>query len=232
GSDSDCRGSALVLGGLVSPTKGAGTIMNQSEETEEGVHLTTTTLHGEADIQTEPQSQQQQHGEDSPRPGPSSESVRSDFSMDVNVDSSDQQQEHGEDSSEPGPSSESIRSDISKEIIIDFSIGKDMSEVDSVQPAQEPPTELDVIFSEVKRNIDAFVEDQIRQRHQEVLNSNSQHLETQREDDGGSRGAFLKILVHFLKDVKQEELANILQNRGNAAAYQHQLKSDLQQKFH
>ncbi|GAA6235389.1 protein NLRC3-like isoform X1, partial [Lates japonicus] len=173
--------------------------MNQSEETEEGVHLTTTTLHGEADIQTEPQSQQQQHGEDSPRPGPSSESVRSDFSMDVNVDSSE---------------------------------GKDMSEVDSVQPAQEPPTELDVIFSEVKRNIDAFVEDQIRQRHQEVLNSNSQHLETQREDDGGSRGAFLKILVHFLKDVKQEELANILQNRGNAAAYQHQLKSDLQQKFH
>uniref|UniRef100_A0A4W6CH65 NACHT domain-containing protein n=1 Tax=Lates calcarifer TaxID=8187 RepID=A0A4W6CH65_LATCA len=204
--------------------------MNQSEETEEGVHLTTTTLHGQADIQTEPQRQQQQHGEDSSRPGPSSESVTSDFSMDVNVDSSDQQQEHGEDSSGTGPISESIRSDISKEIIIDFS-GKDMPEVDSVQPAQEPPIELDVIFSEVKSNIDAFVEDQIRQRHQEVLNSNSQHLETQREDDGGSRGAFLKILVHFLKDMNLEELANILQNRGKAAAYQHQLKSDLQQRF-
>uniref|UniRef100_A0A4W6CH62 NACHT domain-containing protein n=1 Tax=Lates calcarifer TaxID=8187 RepID=A0A4W6CH62_LATCA len=107
-----------------------------------------------------------------------------------------------------------------------------MPEVNNAQPAQEPPVDLDAIFSVVKRNIGDFVEREI-QKHQEVLNSDPQCLETQREDqdDGGSRDAFLKILVHFLKRVNQEELANILQSRSLAAAYQRELKSNLKKRF-
>ncbi|GLD49900.1 protein NLRC3-like isoform X1, partial [Lates japonicus] len=174
------QGRTEAFGELPVTKHGVSSAMSQSEETEKGIKPTTTTVHEEPHIQTKPQSQQQQ--------------------------------QHGEDSSEPGPSSESMRSDFSKEIIIDFPI-KEMPEVNNAQPAQEPPVDLDAIFSVVKRNIGDFVEREI-QKHQEVLNSDPQCLERHREDedDSGSRDAFLKILVHFLKRVNQEELANILQS--------------------
>lgn len=51
-------------------------------------------------------------------------------------------------------------------------------------------------------------------RHKNFLTSVSECLEGEDQDilDDGTREAFLKILLHFLKNRKQEKLANRLQS--------------------
>ncbi|XP_078147150.1 NLR family CARD domain-containing protein 3-like [Centroberyx gerrardi] len=91
-------------------------------------------------------------------------------------------------------------------------------------------------------NIVTFVKNELK-RVQRVLSPDYPECsESQREDeevvDGeeeeqrrSSREAFLKITVHFLRRMKQEELADFLQSKTLAAECQHELKSDLKEKF-
>lgn len=68
------------------------------------------------------------------------------------------------------------------------------------------------MFQLLEEKIVTYVKNELKW-HQKVLSSDPQSSETQREEaDGGSREAFLKILLHFLKSMKEEELANCLQS--------------------
>ncbi|XP_053188190.1 NLR family CARD domain-containing protein 3-like, partial [Scomber japonicus] len=102
--------------------------------------------------------------------------------------------------------------------------------------------QLDSIFMLLEENILTFVKNELK-RVQRGLNSDDPEcLESQSEDeevlDGedeeqrrSSREAFLKITVHFLRRMKQEELAELLQSRTRTAKCRRKLKSNLEKKF-
>ncbi|XP_071400876.1 NLR family CARD domain-containing protein 3-like isoform X1 [Centroberyx affinis] len=94
----------------------------------------------------------------------------------------------------------------------------------------------------LEENIVTFVKNELK-RFQRVLSPDyPECLERQREDaedvDGeeeeqrrSSREAFLQITLHFLRRMKQEELADSLQSKTLAAVCQRKLKSNLKEKF-
>uniref|UniRef100_UPI0037E88A4C NLR family CARD domain-containing protein 3-like n=1 Tax=Semicossyphus pulcher TaxID=241346 RepID=UPI0037E88A4C len=98
-----------------------------------------------------------------------------------------------------------------------------------------------ILFQLLEENIVTFVKNELK-RVQRVLSSDYPAcLESQREDeealDGedeeqrSSRDALLKITLHFLRRINQEELADRLQSRTVAAVCRHKLKSNLKLKF-
>ncbi|XP_045905047.1 NACHT, LRR and PYD domains-containing protein 3-like [Micropterus dolomieu] len=156
--------------------------------------------------------------------------------------------------SEPGCGFEcscvSLRSDQSKAVPLMFKdrlpslelrVHQQSSEVPSGQSAQQHQTHLDSIFMLLEENIVTFVKNELK-RIQKTLNSDyPECLESQREDeevlDGeeeeqrrSSREAFLKITLHFLRRMKQEELAERLQSKSPVMC-QFNLKSNLKKKF-
>ncbi|XP_044043430.1 NLR family CARD domain-containing protein 3-like isoform X2 [Siniperca chuatsi] len=154
---------------------------------------------------------------------------------------------------EPGPeySCVSLKSDWSMDRFIDFKgrqpsaakrVDQESSEVPSGQSAQQHQTHLDSIFMLLEENIVTFVKNELK-KIQKVLSSDyPEYLESQREDeevlDGkeeeqrrSSREAFLNITLHFLRRMKQEELADRLQSRSDSAVCQRKLKSNLKEKF-
>ncbi|XP_071370010.1 protein NLRC3-like [Centroberyx affinis] len=147
----------------------------------------------------------------------------------------------------PAPSCVSMKSDWSKGPPIDFRQklffhSKERSEVPSGQSAQEHQTDLDSIFMLLEENIITFVKNELK-RIQMVLSPDyPECLERQREDEEvlddeeeeqrrSSREAFLQITLQFLRRMKQEELADSLQSKTLAAICQHELKSNLKEKF-
>ncbi|XP_029912309.1 protein NLRC3-like [Myripristis murdjan] len=95
----------------------------------------------------------------------------------------------------------------------------------------------------LEENIITFVKDEMK-RFQRALNPDfPQSLERQRDDEEalesaeekeqrrGSREAFLQITLHFLRRMKQVELADFLQSKTPDAVCQRELKSNLKQKF-
>ncbi|KAM4606553.1 protein NLRC3-like [Polymixia lowei] len=94
----------------------------------------------------------------------------------------------------------------------------------------------------LEENIVTFVKNELK-RFQRVLSSDyPECLERQREDEevgGGeeeeqrrrAREAVLEITLHFLRSMKQEELADSLENKTLAAVCQRNLKSNLKEKF-
>ncbi|KAM4606519.1 protein NLRC3-like [Polymixia lowei] len=94
----------------------------------------------------------------------------------------------------------------------------------------------------LEENIITFVKKELK-RFQRVLSSDyPESLERQREDEevgGGeeeeqrrrAREAVLKITLHFLRSMKQEELADSLESITLAAVCQRNLKSNLKEKF-
>ncbi|XP_071398323.1 NLR family CARD domain-containing protein 3-like isoform X2 [Centroberyx affinis] len=227
--------------------------MSQSEEREEGLPPSKTTLSGEHDSQTKAKSPVQQERPDSPEP--SCVSMKSDWSMELPIafkrqhSSKTRIQQERPDS--PEPSCVSMKSDRSKRRPINFKDGHHSAEqrvhhqrkeVPSGQSAQEHQTDLDSIFMLLEQNIVTFVKYELK-RVQRVLSPDYPECsEKQREDeevvDGeeeeqrrSSREAFLEITVHFLRRMKQEELADFLQSKTFAPICQHQLKSDLKEKF-
>ncbi|KAM4635068.1 protein NLRC3-like [Polymixia lowei] len=94
----------------------------------------------------------------------------------------------------------------------------------------------------LEENIVTFVKNELK-RFQRVLSSDyPESLERQSEDEevgGGeeeeqrrsAREAVLKITLHFLRSMKQEELADSMENKTPAAACQRNLKSNLKEKF-
>uniref|UniRef100_A0AAX7U4D6 B30.2/SPRY domain-containing protein n=1 Tax=Astatotilapia calliptera TaxID=8154 RepID=A0AAX7U4D6_ASTCA len=94
----------------------------------------------------------------------------------------------------------------------------------------------------VEDNIISFVKKQLKEL-QKVLHADfPEYLESQSKDEEmleaevkeqreNSREAFVKITLHFLRKIKQEELADSLQNKIFARRYQYELKSHLKKKF-
>ncbi|KAM4606523.1 protein NLRC3-like [Polymixia lowei] len=101
---------------------------------------------------------------------------------------------------------------------------------------EEEPSEL------LEENMITFVKNELK-RFQTVLRSDyPECLEREREDEevgGGeeeeqrtrAREAVLEITLHFLRSMKQEELADSLDSKTPAAVCQHNLKSNLKEKF-
>ncbi|XP_038583524.1 NLR family CARD domain-containing protein 3-like [Micropterus salmoides] len=124
----------------------------------------------------------------------------------------------------------------------DQRVDQQSSEVPSGQSAQQHQTDLDSIFMLLQENIVMFVKNEVK-KFQRVLSPDyPECLEIQREDeevlDGeeeeqrrSSREAFLKITLHFLRRMKQEELAERLQSRTAAPVCRRKLKCNLKKKF-
>ncbi|XP_074503393.1 protein NLRC3-like [Sebastes fasciatus] len=227
--------------------------MNQGEDREEGVPPSKTSLCGEHDSQSKAQRIHKRPDCPEPEPEPSCVSIKSDRSMDQRILFKDGH--HSVDQSrkleKPEPSCVSMRSDRSMDQRILFKDGRhsvdqrvdqESSEVPSGQSAQQHQTHLDSIFMLLEENIATFVKNELK-TIQKVLSSDyPECLESQREDeevvDGedeeqrrSSREAFLKITLHFLRRMKQEELADCLQSRSYSAVCQRELKSNLKKKF-
>ncbi|XP_067441698.1 LOW QUALITY PROTEIN: NLR family CARD domain-containing protein 3-like [Thunnus thynnus] len=149
----------------------------------------------------------------------------------------------------PEPSCVSMKSDNSMVHRINFKDGQpadgrvqqQSSEVPSDQSAQQHQTHLDSIFVLLEENIITFVKNELKRVQRGLSPDYPECLESQSEDEevlGGeeeeqrsSREAFLKITVHLLRRMKQEELADRLQNRTPASECQRKLKSNLKKRF-
>ncbi|CAI5657097.1 unnamed protein product [Oreochromis niloticus] len=137
----------------------------------------------------------------------------------------------------PPPSSVSLQSDGSKSEPINFKVqpvsaaervDQQSSEVPSGQSAQQHQTQLDSIFMLLEDNIITFVKNELKKIQKVLSPDYPECLESQRSS---SREAFVKITVDFLRRMKQEELADRLQSKLQAAVCHRNLKSALKKKF-
>ncbi|KAI4799604.1 hypothetical protein KUCAC02_016814 [Chaenocephalus aceratus] len=184
-------------------------------------------------------------------PEPSCVSMKSDWSMDKPIYFKG---EHSVDErrklEEPEPSCVSMKSDWSMDKPIYFkgehSVDKredqQSSEVPRGQSAQQHQTQLDSTFMLLEDNIITFVKNELKKFQKALCSDYPECLESLREDeevlDGedeeqrrSSREAFLNISLHFLRSMKQEELAERLQSRSRSGACQRELKSNLKERF-
>ncbi|XP_074525937.1 NLR family CARD domain-containing protein 3-like isoform X2 [Halichoeres trimaculatus] len=186
--------------------EGGGSAMDQSEDREEGAPPSKTLpLCGDHESQTRAQRVKHERP-DSPGPGPSCVSLKSDDSMGIR---------HNFKSSE-------------------FSVDE-RSEAPIGQSAQQHHTQLDSILMLLQENIISFVKSQLKEIQRALSPDYPECFESQREDEDEeqrrSREAFLKITLHFLRRMKQEELADCLQSRAAAAECRRKVKSELKEKF-
>ncbi|CAI5638684.1 unnamed protein product [Oreochromis niloticus] len=111
------------------------------------------------------------------------------------------------------------------------------SKVPSDQPAKQHQTHLDSVFMLLEDNIITFVKNELKKIQKTLSSDYPECLGSQKEDEGvldvedkeetrNSRQAFAKITLHFLRKLKQKELADFLQSN-----FQHELKSSLREKF-
>nr|XP_033504860.1 NACHT, LRR and PYD domains-containing protein 12-like [Epinephelus lanceolatus] len=188
-----------------------------------------------------------------PEPGSSCVSMKSEASIDLPLffkgqnSSETRIQQRGRDC--PVPTCVSIKSDRSMPLYVCFKDQENSakqrghqenSNVPSGQPAQQHATDLDSIFMLLEKNIVSFVKNELKRFHRIMNPDYPECLESQREDekwlDGedvkqrrSSREAFLNITLNFLRRMKQEELADCLQNRIQLC--RRKFKSNLQKKF-
>ncbi|XP_039460618.1 protein NLRC3-like [Oreochromis aureus] len=141
----------------------------------------------------------------------------------------------GQRSQSAGSSCPSVRSDVSKPDPPHFSgepgptrVEQQSSEVPSGQSAQQHQTQLDSIFMLLEDNIITFVKNELKKIQKVLSPDYPECLESQRSS---SREAFVKITVDFLRRMKQEELADRLQSKLQAAVCHRKLKSKLKKKF-
>ncbi|XP_067368889.1 NLR family CARD domain-containing protein 3-like isoform X2 [Channa argus] len=144
------------------------------------------------------------------------------------------------------PSWVSIKSDQSKDKpilfkVINRRVEQQSSEVHSDQFAQQHQPDLDSIFMLLEDNIVTFVKNQLKEIQRVLRADDPECSESQREDvevldsddeeqRRSSRESFVKITVNFLRRMKQEELADCLQSRFDAAVCGRKLKSNLKKK--
>uniref|UniRef100_A0AAQ4Q3V1 B30.2/SPRY domain-containing protein n=1 Tax=Gasterosteus aculeatus aculeatus TaxID=481459 RepID=A0AAQ4Q3V1_GASAC len=221
--------------------------MNQAEDPEDGVPPSEAPLCGEHDSQTKAQ---RTHRRPGPGPGPSCVSMKSNRSMDHPLDFKDvgpsvDASSHQQRGKSPESRCLSMKSDQSMGQWIDFKDGRpsydpeddqESSEVPTGPSAQQHQTHLDSIFMLLEENILTFVKNELKKIQKVVSSDYPECLEKEDEEvldeeQRRSREAFVKISVHFLRRMKQEELAERLQSRLLAAVCQRELKSDLKKKF-
>uniref|UniRef100_A0AAQ4PL53 NACHT domain-containing protein n=1 Tax=Gasterosteus aculeatus aculeatus TaxID=481459 RepID=A0AAQ4PL53_GASAC len=219
--------------------------MNQAEDPEDGVPPSEAPLCGEHDSQTKAQRIHQRPG-----PGPSCVSMKSNRFMDhpiafKDVGPSVDARSHQQRGKSPEPRCVSMKSDQSKDAGINFKDGhrsndpeedQESSEVPTGPSAQQHQTHLDSIFMLLEENILTFVKNELKKMQKVVSSDYPECLEKEDEEEldeeqRRSREAFVKISVHFLRRMKQEELAERLQSRLLPTDCQRELKSNLKKKF-
>ncbi|XP_077952880.1 protein NLRC3-like isoform X2 [Gasterosteus aculeatus] len=145
----------------------------------------------------------------------------------------------------PEPRCLSMKSDGSIGRYIDFKDGRrsydpeedqESSEVPTGPSAQQHQTHLDSIFMLLEENILTFVKNELKKIQKVVSSDYPECLEKEDEEvldeeQRRSREAVVKISVHFLRRMKQEQLAERLQSRLLDAVCQRELKSNLKKKF-
>ncbi|XP_032364566.1 NLR family CARD domain-containing protein 3 isoform X1 [Etheostoma spectabile] len=186
-----------------------------------------------------------------PDPDPSCVSFKSDWSHERYIDFKGDQPSAGErihqrpDSARPDPSCVSFKSDWSHERYIDFkgdqpSAGERVDQESSEGPSgsqssQQHQTHLDSIFMLLEEDIVTFVKNELKKMQKLLRPDYPECPESQREGEDEeqrrSREAFLKITLHFLRRMKQDELADRLQSRSPAGVCKRKLKSKLDRKF-
>ncbi|XP_071375172.1 NLR family CARD domain-containing protein 3-like [Centroberyx affinis] len=180
--------------------------MSLSEEREEGLPPSKTTLSGEHDSQTKAESPVQQERPDSPVP--SCVSMKSDQSMDPPLWFKDGQ--HSTEQS--GQSVQELQTDLNsifmllEENIVTF-VKNELKRFQRVLSPDYP--ECLERQREDEEDVDCEEEEQRR---------------------SSSREAFLQITLLFLRRMKQEELADTLQSKTVAAVCQRKVKSNLKEK--
>ncbi|KAM4590966.1 NLR family CARD domain-containing protein 3-like [Odontesthes bonariensis] len=114
-------------------------------------------------------------------------------------------------------------------------VDQQSSEGPSGQSAQQHQTQLDSIFMLLEDNMLTFVKEELKKIQKVLSPDYPECLESQREGEDeeqrSSREALVKITVHFLRRMKQEELADRLQSKTVAAVCQRKLKYRLKKKF-
>uniref|UniRef100_G3Q4G9 FISNA domain-containing protein n=1 Tax=Gasterosteus aculeatus TaxID=69293 RepID=G3Q4G9_GASAC len=110
------------------------------------------------------------------------------------------------------------------------------SSTERTRRAQRFPQSMNVLFQLLEENILTFVKIELKKLQKVVSSDYPECLENEDEEvldeeQRRSREAFVKISVHFLRRMKQEELAERLQSRLPAAVCQRELKSNLKKKF-
>ncbi|XP_047429065.1 protein NLRC3-like isoform X2 [Mugil cephalus] len=179
---------------------------------------------------------------------PSCVSMKSDWSMGLPLDfkgqcSSETKPEKGESTDSPPPSCVSMKSDWSMGLPLHFK-GQRSSETKvqeySEDPKLEQSTNLDSIFMILKDNIVNFVMDELKNfqhllsQDPETLKSQKKTEEVDAEDKVQKRKfteAVLNITLHYMRKIKQEELADRLLNRTSSGLCQRKLKSHRKKKF-
>ncbi|XP_049917096.1 protein NLRC3-like [Epinephelus moara] len=160
------------------------------------------------------------------------------FKVGHGADGRMQQQRQDSSGPGPGPSCVSIKSDQSMDHVESFKVGRgaDGRAARQLRSDLQHPTHLDSVFQLLEENVVTFVKDELK-RVQKLLSpdypecSESQSEDEEDEDQRSSREAFVKITLHVLRRMKQEELADCLQSGTFAAACQHKLKCNLKEKF-
>ncbi|XP_069028640.1 protein NLRC3-like [Embiotoca jacksoni] len=180
-----------------------------------------------------------------PEPVSSCVSMKSDWSMDKTINFKDGHQsvkqrilQQEPDSLEP--SCVSLKSDWSMGRLIDFKDGhQSVEQRVGQQDSDVPETNLDSIFLLLEENMISFVKNELKKMQKilsldypECLDSEDEEvLEGEDEEQRRSRESFQKITLHFLRRLKQEELADRLQSRTVVPECRQHLQCNLRKKF-
>ncbi|XP_039862930.1 NLR family CARD domain-containing protein 3-like [Simochromis diagramma] len=194
--------------------------MDPCEDREEGVPPSKTTLCGEDESQTKAQRNQ-------PEPPPSCVSLKTDDSNERFINFKVQQASAAERTGFYIPDGN----------LASTQVGQNSSEFPCGQSAQQHETHLDSIFMLLEDNIILFVKNELK-KIQKVLSPdypecvenkivNEEVLKGEDDEQQSSREAFVKITLHFLRKLKQEELADRLQS----TICKCKLKTKLKKKF-
>ncbi|XP_056128917.1 NACHT, LRR and PYD domains-containing protein 3-like [Lampris incognitus] len=112
---------------------------------------------------------------------------------------------------------------------------QERSEVLSGHSVQEHQTDLDSIFMLLEENIVTFVKKELKRFQKDLSPDYPECLERQREEEEeqrrSPREALLKITLHFLRSMKQEELADSLESKTLVTLCRSNLKAALKEKF-
>ncbi|XP_022605853.1 NLR family CARD domain-containing protein 3-like isoform X3 [Seriola dumerili] len=145
----------------------------------------------------------------------------------------------------PAPSSVSMRSERSKGHSINFRKrpSSDKKKINrGGQSALLNQMDLDVVFTLLEKNIVTFVKHELKMLQRFLTPDYAESVEGQRNDEEvmhneeqeqrrSTSEAFLKITLHYLRRMKQEALADVLQSKWPAANCQRKVKSNLKKKF-
>ncbi|KAM3599725.1 uncharacterized protein V6R79_010415 [Siganus canaliculatus] len=114
----------------------------------------------------------------------------------------------------------------------DQSMG-DLTESDGGARSDQRRKKLDSIFQLLELDMVSFVRKELKKMHKLLSQDESQREDEEADDEEqrSSREDFLKFTLHFLRRMKQEELADCLQSRTAAVKTRRELKSNLKKKF-